>query len=301
MPTVYTHYKFGQDVLSQVNKKLNQSINQEISYYNMFNQGWDNLFYYHLKWSYYRNFAIRAHKKDVPLFFQNIIEYIKDNHLSNNPFLTNMLYGFLNHYILDTLMHPLINYQVENLNIPHVRIEYNIDKYLFYQEYPKWQNKLYKTLIPQLKFPEDLTKLIDYTFLNTHNISNIGKIFNKSHNNGYLIYRYFIQDTYGLKSKLYKLVDFITPQQFFKFNEFAFYIKHVNLDILNTTHTNWQHPTTLETYNYSFDDLYHICSKIAIKFNNDAFKVLNNKLSITEFIANIKLINLKNIPKLLSL
>jgi len=62
MPALHTHYEFGQEVLKKLNKKIQKEINTNISYYNMFNQGFDNL-YYHFRWKYYRIFGIRAHKK----------------------------------------------------------------------------------------------------------------------------------------------------------------------------------------------------------------------------------------------
>ena len=142
MPTLYTHYKFGNDVLNKLNNNQKESIKKEIKYYNMFNQGFDNLYYYHIHWKYYKNFGVRAHKKKVDIFFKNIFKFIKENKLENDSSITNMIYGFINHYTLDTIMHPYINYQVKNLKIPHTKIEFMLDA-IYINNNPKfkWKNK----------------------------------------------------------------------------------------------------------------------------------------------------------------
>ena len=208
MPTVYTHYKFGQDILNKLSKKQQTSIRENINYYNMYNQGFDNL-YYHFKWQYYRKFGVKCHKHDFDLLIKNVINYIKNNNLQEKSEITNFLYGIINHYTLDTLVHPLINYQVNALNIPHTKIEFMVDNFLYYQENEKWHNKFYKTLIPRLKFNDDLKMFLDTIFEETYQEKNIGQIFNRSHNNGYYIYRYFISDRLNIKNKFYKIIDLI--------------------------------------------------------------------------------------------
>lgn len=295
MPTLYTHYEFGQQVLNKLNKKLQKEIKTNIEYYNMFNQGFDNL-YYHFKWTYYRKFGIRAHKKHIDKFFENIILYIKENNLENNSEITNMLYGFINHYTLDTIAHPYIDYQVNNLDIPHTKIEFMLDHELKINK----RNSFYKTLIPRLKFSKELINIINSVFYKTHKINNIGKVFNRSHNNGYYIYRYFINDKYGIKTLLYKIVDFFTPFKDVVLHKNTFYINNLDNRIYNKEKIIWHHPKNKnETYNYSFKELYNIAYEICIKLNNDAYKVIHNKKDLNELINNIKLIDLKNIQELL--
>lgn len=294
MPALYTHYKFGQDVLKKLNKNLQNNIKENIEYYNMFNQGFDNLYYY-FKWAYYKNLGVNAHKHNIDKFFTNIFKYIKDNNLENDSKVTNVIYGFINHYTLDTILHPYINYQVKNLDIPHTKIEFMLDYYLFTKENSKWHNKIYKTLIPKLKFSDNLINTLDYIFLNTHKEKNIGKIFNRSHNNGYYIYRYFITDLFGIKTFIYKIVDFIIHSKDFKLSKNTF-TKQVDLNILNNQKYNWHNPKNKnEIYDFSFEELYIYTRKVCIKLCNDAYKVLKNKLELDNFISSINQINLKNI------
>ena len=275
MPTLYFHYKFGHNVLDNLSKKQQQSINSNIKYFDMFNQGFDNLYYYPYKWNYYRKFGIKCHKKNLDKFFTNLITYIKDNNLQNDASVTNMLYGFINHLCLDTIMHPYINYQVINLNILHGKI-------------------------PKLKFTNNLKTTIDYVFLNTYNEKNISKIMNKSHNIGYFIYRLFITDIHGIKSKLYKLIDILITNKEVKFSETTFYNKGFKEELLNREKNNWYNPRNKdEIYNYSLEDLHTLAYKIALKLNKIAYQVINNKKDIQEFIKLIKLLDIKNRQELL--
>jgi len=296
MPALHTHYKFGQDVLNKLNKQLQTNIKSNISYYNMFNQGFDNLYYYLINWKYYRTFGIQAHKHNIDLFFENIFNYIKDNKLEKNSEITNIIYGFINHYTLDTLLHPYINYQVKNLNIPHTKIEFMLDSKLTDNN----SSKFYKTLIPKMKFPNKLIELLNEVFKKTYKEKNIGKIFNKSHNLGYYIYRYFINDKYGIKTFSYKIIDFIIPKKNIKFSKNTFYSKQFDERLLNSEKNIWNHPNNKEeTYNYSFNELYNLAIEVCTKLNNDAYEVLNNRKDLKELINNIKSINLKNIQELL--
>ena len=293
MSALYTHYKFGNDVLEKLSNHQQKTIKKEIKYYNMFNQGFDNLYYYLPKWKYYRNFGINAHKKKVALFFEELVLYIKENKLENDSIITSMLYGIINHYTLDTLIHPYINYQVKNLDIPHTKIEFMLDGRLK-------DIATYQILIPKLKFNKNLINTIDTLFEHVHNEKNIGKIFNISHNLGYYVYRYFINDKTGIKTAIYRLIDFLIPFKDIKFYQNTFYTKKIDERILNTDKENWHHPNNKnDLYNYSYDQLYEVAINIATKTNKLAYQVLSNKKNCSELIKTIKLIDLKNIPELL--
>ena len=296
MPTVYTHYKFGKDVLHNLNKDLQKEINNNIEYYNMFNQGFDNLYYYY-KIFYYKKFGVRAHKKDLDIFFNNLISYIKDNKLTNDY---GIVYGFINHITLDTLIHPYINYMVTYLNIPHTKIEFMLDSFLYkMNNEDKWKSNIYKTLIPKLHFNKDLKLLLDEVFNKTYNEKNIGSIFNTSHNNGYYLYRYFINDPKLHKASFYKLFDLFSKDV--KLSKLTFSFKDFDERVLNKGKKKWHHPKNeKEIYNYSFLELYDISLKIAIKLNNMAYEVLKNNLEIEELLKLIRKLNLQNIELLLS-
>ncbi len=291
MPALFTHYNFGQDVLKKLDKNEQVSIKSNISYYNMFNQAYDNLYYYPFKWNYYRKFGSRIHNESVTQFFDNIITFIINNNYQENSTLTNMLYGFINHYTLDTIVHPFINSQVKNLNIPHTKLEFLIDAILINDTNFIWHNKFYKTLIPKLKFSKDLNNLINYVFNETYNEENMSKIFNISHNTGYYLYRYFVNDNYNIKKKFYYLIDFIIRSDF-KLYQNTFNKNIINLEILNNEKNTWNYRK--KEYNYSFQELYNYALNIAIKLNKLAYKVINEKEDKQVLLKEIENISINN-------
>jgi hypothetical protein len=296
MPALFTHYKFGLDVYNNLSQKIKDDIMPSMPYYNMFNQGFDNLYYYPIKWKYYRDFGIRAHKKKVAEFFTNLINYIIEHNLEDNTEITTMLYGLINHYTLDTIVHPFINAQVEILGISHTKIEFTLDS----QIANNYDTKIYNTIIPRLKFNKELTNLIEEVFYQTYNEKNIGKIFNRSHNNDYYVYRYFVNDKRGHKKNFYKLVDKIFRLKDFRLQDNTFYVDKFDERILNKGKNEWHHPkNNNEIYNYSYNELYNISLKISIKLHKIAYDVLHNNKNTNELVEKIKLINLKSIQELL--
>ncbi len=298
MPALWTHYKFGLDLLNNINKELKNEIESSINYYNMFNQGFDNLYYYPIHWNYYRNMAVRAHKKNIDKFFDNMITYILDNKLEDNSDLTNMVYGFINHYTVDTIIHPLVNYQVKHLNISHTKIEFSLDSPIA----NNYKKKDYKKVIPRLRFSKKLIGLINWTFEKTYGEKKIGKIFNRSHNNDYYIYRYFVHDSKGRKTKFYSFIDKIVRKKELNLQDNTFYIKNFDERILNKNKETWHHPKDItKEYNYSYEELYDYSIIICTKLNEMAYQVLHNKKDKDILVQLIKRISINNIQEFLDL
>jgi hypothetical protein len=295
MPALFTHYKLGQDVLNNTKKEIKDEIQSNIKYYNMFNQGWDNLYYHFPKWDYYKHVGYMSHDQKVKLFFKNAIKYIKDNKLENNSKYTNLLYGIINHYVMDTIIHPYINYQVKSLKINHTKIEYMLDNWIREDK----NNKIYKTIIPKIKFDKEYITYINYIYKNTYNLDNMGKVWNRSHNNGYILYRYFINDRIGIKTFLYRIVDLFNPSKF-KFHENTFRINMFDKRLLNIDKKEWNHPKNKsEKYNYSYEELYNYSLKICIKLNNIIYNIFHNNKNVNYLLNYIDKININNIQELL--
>jgi len=300
MPALYTHYKFGHDVLNSLNPLHKEQINNNIRFYNIWNQGWDNL-YYHFNTKFYKELGKKAHKKNVNTFFKELISYIKNHKLEHNSEITTILYGFINHYVLDTIMHPYINYLVKKINISHTKIEYIIDNMLYKNNYSIiFKPVFFKTLIPKIKFKNSINDCLNKIFEKTYNVENIGNVINISHNNSYYLYKYFLYDRYGIKTFIYKIIDIITPFKTNKIHKNIYSIKDYNIYILNNDNYNWNHPkNNNESYNYSFSQLYDYSLKIAVEINDCAFNVLNNNNDINEFLNLISIIDIKNIQAIL--
>ena len=73
--------------------------------------------------------------KDSKYFFAYLMREIKNSHNLDNPEAIAFLYGQIDHFILDVIMHPLIYYMTddlpkEHLIDPHGLVENLIDDYV---------------------------------------------------------------------------------------------------------------------------------------------------------------------------
>lgn len=297
MPSLFTHYDIGQKTLNILNKKIQNEINKYIDYYNYFNQGWDNMYYLQPFNSNYRKLGVKSHKKNVPAFFCNMVKFIKNNNLEDKNYLSNTIYGFMNHYITDTIIHPYINYQVKNLGIPHTKMEFMLDRYIN----KNITKKDFKTVTPKIYFYNELINMLDYTFLNTHGEKNIGKRFNKGRKNGYYLHRYFGYDKHGFKSKFYKILYIIPIFKRISVSDLTYYKNHYfDERILNKEKISWHHPNNEnEKYNYSLEELFEITIKIAKKVNTEIYNVIHKNGDINKLYELIDSINLKSIGVIL--
>ena len=74
------------------------------------------------------------HANKTKQYFYTLIDTIKEKRLLDNSEVMAFLYGQLDHFALDSIMHPLIYYMTENIKskfkiIPHGLIESWIDDY----------------------------------------------------------------------------------------------------------------------------------------------------------------------------
>ena len=112
------HAKFALDVYDKLDINTKYLLLDYKNYLTTFAQSVDPLFLYDLKHknSRIRDFCHYFHNNKSKDFFKNLINYIKYNHLENDPEIIAFLYGFLSHYILDSTMHPYIIYKTGIFN-----------------------------------------------------------------------------------------------------------------------------------------------------------------------------------------
>ena len=160
-------------------------------------------------------------------------------------------------------------------------------------------NSIYETLIPKIKFDKDYRNFINYIYKNTYNIENMGKVWNKSHNTSYILYRYFINDKIGIKTFFYKIVDIFNKSKF-KLHQNAFRLNKFDERILNKDKNTWHHPRFRDqVYDYNFEELYNYSLTICIKMNALIYDVLHNKKDINTLLDYIEKIKIQNIQELL--
>ncbi|MCL2865960.1 MAG: zinc dependent phospholipase C family protein [Lachnospiraceae bacterium] len=129
MPTTYTHYRFGKEVINALPKPLQQSIESYRQLFDIGVHGPDILFYYHF---FYKNrinqAGVMLHERASKAFFTESAEIIKK---SPNPAAARAyIYGFITHFVLDSECHKYIEKMIQESGISHHEIEAEFDRYL---------------------------------------------------------------------------------------------------------------------------------------------------------------------------
>lgn len=304
MPAIYTHYKFGKDVLNKLDKKVKKSILEHDKYYYIFNQSFDNLYYYKLYFPFIgsdiRKLGSMGHKKNINLYFKNIITYILDNNLKNNNLIKSFLYGSINHYILDSTLHPFVFYKAgvykpkikstHKYNYNHAKLEFMLDAYLYNLDTRKKYNnyKIHKEIVPIIKFSQELKDLINYIYKETFKINNISDKMLKSIKDEHYIFKFIIEDKYGIKRFLFKLIDFITTNKVKNIHNNNTYIKNIDKELLNLNNKRWYHPVNNKKYNTSSIDLYNKSLDRASDLINKLELLFNNKYDLETILKEIE-------------
>lgn len=290
MPSLITHHMFSKEILNHLKKEELDKFNKELTIYHTFAQSHDYLFYYTFDIKNARrikDFGHYAHRHKTQKYLINIIKEIKENHLENNQQVVAYLYGSITHYVLDTTCHPYIFYKTgvyrpEEKDTRKYRGGHNkIEKDLDAIYYEKYTNKKFNTcnvskdIIKNPVFSKELLTTINNAYKETYNEDNIGYYYTQGIKHAKIVFTFFINDRFGIKKFLYKLIDAITFNHFCNISTYSTYIKHPNLNYLNTERKEWNHPSLPELkYNYSFEDLYSQCIEKVLTIIREINKVL---------------------------
>lgn len=269
MPSYKTHAIHGEIILPKISNRI--EINKEdLKLYCM---GPDALIL-----TDYRLFELQ-HVRNTRKYFKTLIKLIKENKLQDNSETMAFLYGQLDHFILDMIMHPLIYYMTENLpkeNLmePHGIVENLIDDYVV-QKFDRNDEVYYhKVTISDRK----LIKLINdayYRVYHSKNISfkySIGMILISIYDS--LIRR----DKLFLAKSVMKLINF---------GDVSYHSDYKRvLPYLNLEHDLWLNPETGEESHASFDNLWEKASEIALETIQDVNMYLYQDKKLKNSIIN---------------
>lgn len=123
MPTTYTHYRFGQQVLSQLPPALQARMDPYHDLFNLGLHGPDILFYYHpLTDNPVNRIGHSMHRQAGRTVFRRFLA-LDDN--SDGAFA--YLAGFLCHFALDSCCHGLVT-QMESQGLSHTLQETQLDR-----------------------------------------------------------------------------------------------------------------------------------------------------------------------------
>lgn len=294
MPSIITHHYFAKDILKELPEDIKKHFINEELIYTTFAQSHDYLYYYTFDLKNIKRIktlGTRAHHKNTKDYIINIVKYIKDNHLEDEPQVIAYLYGSITHYALDSTCHPFIFYKtgIHRKNNPeskkyrgqHTHMEKDLDAIYYEMNTKKKYNtcNLNKDIIKNPKFNQTLTDTISSVFKKTYNEDNIGKYYQRGIKHCKIINFLAINDYFGIKRAIYKFVDLITNHSFGYIQAYSTHIMNPNLDYLNLEKKEWNHPSGKHVkYNSSFPELYEIAFQKAtkiIKALNDV--IYNNK------------------------
>lgn len=302
MPSLITHHMFSKEVLNNLDKEEKALLGDKLDIYHTFAQSHDFLFYYTFGKDKKRinSFGHHAHRHNTQDYLVNIINEIKNNKEEHNPELIAYLYGCITHYVLDTTCHPFIFYKtgVYRKSEPdtrkyfggHNKIEKDLDAYY----YKKYTDKDYnlcnvtKEIIGKPVLSSNLIETLNKVYKKTYNQENIGYYYQKGVNNARVIYNIVINDRFGIKKTLYKLLDLIINKNQSYISTYSTFIKKPNLDYLNLDKKEWNHPCLPDKkYNHSFEDLYKLSVDKSIKIIKEVNKVLYKNKPIEDILEYI--------------
>lgn len=263
MPSYKTHAIHGEMVLPKI--ELKTDINKEDL--KTFCMGPDALIA-----TDYKVFELQ-HAKDTRNYFKTLLKLIKKNNLQDNSEVMAFLYGQLDHFILDIIMHPLIYYMTsdmpqEHLINPHGLVETLIDDYVV-QKYNKNDVNYYrKVSISDRK----LIKLINNAYKKVYNTNNASLKYSLG------IMLISIYDSLIRRDKLL-LAKYI--MKLINLGDISYHKDYKDvLPFLNLNNDIWYNPETGIKHNESFDNLWDKASEIALETIDDVNRYLYQDKSI---------------------
>lgn len=295
MPLITTHNYFAKDVFNKSKKEITNTFREKQNLYELFAQGFDPFIFYEFFKIKKYDLQKYCHYNETDTFFLNLIKYIKQKKLENNPTILASLYGHLTHYMLDSTAHPYIVYKTgeyekekpETLkyNGKHNKMEMEIDAYFYEQKEQKpFKNfKIQKYLITKENFDKDLLNLLNEVYEETFPIPNGGDKYQKGCKNMYYAYKFLIVDQTGIKKFFYHLFDKITPKKEGVYENYSNHITNIDTAILNKEHHTWHNPWNNEPNTKSFFDLYNDALENCIVLFEATYNFLQNKITEEEY------------------
>ena len=118
-----------------------------------------------------------SHRKKKEEFIFNMINYIKENKLTDNKEVMGILYGHISHYIMDDTMHPLVRL-IDKESSPvrmksHTLIEGMIDSYIVKYKYNKEIDEYLNKGMLIVGINRDSYKMINKVYAKTYGVKNV--------------------------------------------------------------------------------------------------------------------------------
>ena len=246
MPSYKTHSIHGEMVSSMIHPKI--SMNWEL--FKLFCIGPDAMIA-----TDYKAFDYQ-HSHQTRKFFLTMIRIIKKGHLQYDPEVMAFLYGQLDHFVLDVVLHPYIYYVTEHYPNKyrisfHGLFELWMDGYIS-NKYLKKNKKYYSRMIH--KSPS-LKKFINDVYQTVYDVSNG---FHK-YVVGFRVMRLF--DSFVRNDSLHIFSCFM---RLFSIGDITYHHDWKQMEsFLNQDHTVWYDPESHQKHTDSFEDLWKESLKVS--------------------------------------
>jgi len=133
MPTTYTHYKFGADVIDSLPARLQQVIKSNRELFDIGLHGPDILFYHGIfRTNKVSQTGITLHEQPAATFFEDAVSVMEN--VTDQAAARAYLYGVICHYALDSECHKYVEKMIQVSGISHHEIEMEFDRFLLVGE-----------------------------------------------------------------------------------------------------------------------------------------------------------------------
>ena len=167
MPSFISHTVMAKEVYNKIDKKK-----VDLDYMLTYSLGGDLCKYAKCRYDSHHI------KKDE--FIKNMIDYIKENKLTDNKKIMGVLYGHICHYIMDDTMHPLIK-KIDKACIKnkrnHALIEEYADSFLTIKQMHLHTHKYLGNKVVNSRVDKDIAKMLNYVYMETYNTKGIAKYY----------------------------------------------------------------------------------------------------------------------------
>lgn len=128
MPTTYTHHIFGTLVYQQLTEELQKKIRADKNLYEIGLHGPDILFYYRpFEKNRVNGLGHKMHRESALEFFQRAKRQYQETEQES---LLVYITGFICHFMLDSVCHPLVSDYMKKTGSSHAEIETDLDHVL---------------------------------------------------------------------------------------------------------------------------------------------------------------------------
>ena len=250
MPGFVSHTIMARDVYRKLEKK-----NVNLDYMVTYSLGGDL--------TKYAKCRYETHHKDMDKFIYDMADYIKENNLIDNREIMGVLYGHICHYVMDSVVHPLVR-KMDKVCLKnkhnHTLIEVYYDNYLVNYRYQISKSEYLRNGILITKNNFMIDKMIDEIYIKTYNTKNIAKYYRFN----LFLYR-ILRNTYIIFSD--KLTNIVMG-----LNKFV--SKNRDVDLVNVSRNVTYKNNLGKEDNSGLIDLYIKCLDDTTKYIDDINKYL---------------------------